>query len=171
MGVQIDHPKKLDLGVDNYQLHRVMPSQLAAFWPKTKLAIARSLPPTETVDETVMASIMKKIMQEDMVLWVLIRKEEGQEPRLSLVVLLAFVIQLGKEDYKNLLLYALAGMDESIPEETWGKVMQALVDYGKMTGCKNLVGVTKDPKILKLFRLFYPEQESEMRVLTKNLED
>ena len=171
MGAQLSDIKELDLGVDKYQLHRVMPSQLPAFWPSTKDAIARSLPHTDTVDEQVLTNIMRKIMNEEMVLWILVKREEGKEPKISLVIVLAFVAQLGFEGYKNLLIYALAGMDAHIPNQTWGRVLDALAEYGRMTGCKNISAVTKDRWLLELFGEFFPDGEAEMRVLNRRLED
>lgn len=170
MGVQVDSIRKLDLGTDNYQLHRVMPAQLSPFWPRVKEAIARSLPHSATVDELVLSSIMRKIMLSEMVLWVLLRVEKEEEPRIAMVLLLAFTSQLGMEEYKNLFIYALAGLEPHTPETVWERVYKALLEYGRMTGCKKLCGVTKDPQLLALYQRLQPGLDVEMRDLSFNLE-
>lgn len=170
MGAQVDEIVKLELGSEVHELHRVMPAQVPAFWPVTKQAIALSMPPTETVDEQMLASIMRKIMGGEMVLWLLVRKEEGKELGISMVLLLAFTAQLGFEGYKNLLVYALASMDDSISEKTWVRVYEALLEYGKMTECKKLCGVSSDPQLLALFQRLQPGLNIERRELTMDLE-
>ena len=162
---------RLDLGTEDYKLLKVPPAKLPEFWPQAKQAIARSLPEDTTVDEVSLGGIMEKLMTGEMDLWLLVKNKEGEAPSVEVAIVLAFVVQLGHEAYKNLLIYSLASFSDHIADKTWMRVWEALKEYGRMTGCKKLSMVSKDPRLLDLAARLLPEVDLSMRVINVELKE
>lgn len=126
-------------------LLRLLPDDMKNRWEEIKFAIYESLPLHTGERNNLMTDILTSILTEHLTVWVSYQVKD----KVSIIDSIAttmFAYELDKT--KNLVIYTLYGY-EHIPDESWIEAFDALLKWGTLHQCANLVWYTDNPQILK----------------------
>ena len=126
-------------------LIKLLPDQVNRHWEPIRYALLVSLPPTARVDRE--NNILKALLSGEMDAWVATRDAR------PVGVLVTTLTMDGASETKNLLVYALASLDETIlPDDVWLEGIEQLRKYAESKGCHRIIGYTESSRIAQMIQ-------------------
>jgi hypothetical protein len=130
-------------------LTKLLPEQVAKFWPIVKYAIEESLPPTVGEHPDKMNRILAACLDGDLEVWASYTRGEQEVMFEGIVVTL--IAYDRASNTKSLLIYCLYGY-ENVNLSSWNEGIEALYKYARSKECSRIVGYTSVPFIIKKVR-------------------
>lgn len=121
-----------------------MPEQISTRWDAIKQAIKESLPPISLESPNTMNNILIKLMNGDMVCWISHNEEDEVKG-----FIITRIITDDCSETKSLLLYIIYGSSKTKGAD-WVEGYQSLKKYALSKGCVNMIGYTKNEKLIKI---------------------
>lgn len=128
-------------------LFRLLPDQVAAYWPSLRDKIEEALPPICNGHIDRMENLLQAVLQGRLDLWVVYKKEDNRIEMYA--VMLTSLLDDDVSRTKNLLIYALASL-KPIPEDVWVSGIQAIISVAKSRKCDKILAYTCIPAIARL---------------------
>lgn len=128
-------------------LTKLLPDQIAKFWPVIKFAIEESLPPIVGEHPEKMNRILASTLSNRTDVWTAYHRN-GDGTKLEGLVLTKILYDEASAT-KNLLIYCIYGYTD-IRKETWPQAFQALAKYAKRQGCSFITAYTDLPHIVSM---------------------
>lgn len=128
-------------------LFKLMPEQVAHYWPALRDKIEEALPPICNGHIDRMENLLKSVLQGNLELWIVCETKDSQTELFA--VMLTTNIEDAVSGTKSLLIYALAAL-KKIPEDIWVSGIEALVKVAKHKGCDKILAYTCIPAIAQM---------------------
>lgn len=119
---------------------KMLPDQIAKFWPIVKYAIEQSLPPVVGDHPDRMNRILSAALADKVDVWAIYHYDE--EKVVFEGVALTKVLYDDVSGTRNLLLYCLYGYNE-LSKESWNTGLKALATYAKEKKCSFITAYTE----------------------------
>jgi len=130
-------------------LTKLLPDQVAKFWPIIKYAVEESLPPIVGEHPDKMNRILSAALRGDLDVWASYDREYN---KFEAILITQFLYD-DASNTKNLLLYCLYGY-ESINPSSWTDGFEALTKYAKEKKCNSMIAYTANPKVVELAKSY-----------------
>lgn len=132
-------------------LTKLLPDQIAKFWPTIKFAVEGSLPPAVGEHSDRMNRILSAALCGKLEVWASYRKNEDGV-KLEAILVTQFLYDEASNT-KNLLLYCLYGYS-LISNESWADGFEAIYKYAKAEGCSEVVAYSANEDVVKIAKGF-----------------
>jgi len=130
---------------------KLLPDQIATFWPIIKYAVEEALPPTVGDHPDRMNRILSGMLSGKLDVWASYRREE-EVTKFDGIGVTQFLYD-DASDTKSLLLYAVYAYEKTLPE-TWSESFEAIVKYALSKGCTRMIGYSAVPKVVEMAKVF-----------------
>jgi len=127
---------------------KLIPDQIARFWPIIKYAIEESVPPIVGEHPDKLNRILSAALSGILEVWVSYNKPSNKIEAL-------LVTQLLYDDAsntKNLLVYSMYGY-APISNESWREGGLAMIKYAKEMKCNALIAYTQNERVIEMVKL------------------
>lgn len=129
-------------------LVRLMPEQISSRWDIIKQSIVDTSPPYADVSLEAMNNVLMSLLNGSMQCWVELEEEVG------VIAILTTAIE---EDFqsktKNLLIYSIYAYKKTSGRH-WAEGFDAIKKFASSEGCKAIIGITKEEKIIRIVERF-----------------
>ncbi len=131
-------------------LIKMEPAQANRIWPDIAPGIAVAVPPTAGESVQMMTSVLARILDGDLVLWMICRTYDVNLDPLG--HLTTVVVQDHITGQRNLLIYSLY-VWELLPDEIVKEGIEVLRRYAKGMNCAKVIAFTKEPRVEEMIRM------------------
>jgi len=130
-------------------LTRLLPDQIAKFWPIIKYAVEESLPPIVGEHPDKMNRMLSAMLSGKLEVWASYKKPNN---KFEAIVVTQFLYDEASNT-RNFLLYCLYGY-EQIDSASWTEGWIALAKYAKAKGCHSIMAYTANAHLIDLAKLY-----------------
>jgi hypothetical protein len=130
-------------------LLKLLPDQIATYWPYIKYAAVNSLPEGTTYDQQMIENALENLLTDEMQCWWMVEDEEDVKLR-CIIVTSIFYDNITR---KNILRVSNAFGFLDLSKELWEDALMTLVSYAKHRGCSAMDAFTNNPAILRVGEL------------------
>jgi len=128
---------------------KLLPDQIAKFWPIIKYAVEESLPPTTGDHPDKMNRVLSSMLSGSTKVWVSYKHPDN---KFEAVIVTKFIYD-DDSGTKNLLIYCLYGY-EPISQDSWTEGAIALFKYAKANRCSMIVAYTANPLVVEIAKKY-----------------
>jgi len=125
-----------------------MPEQVSEHWEVIKYAIEESLPPISLNSPHTLNNVLIKLMSGEMVCWM---AYDSDKKVIGFAV--TTIVEDSNSETKSLLLYTIYAY-ENTKGIDWIEGYEALSKYALSRGCINMVGYTRNEKLINIAEKF-----------------
>ena len=130
-------------------LTKLIPDQVAAFWPIIKYAVEESVPPIVGEQPDRMNRILSSMLSGKLEVWASYTRPEN---KFEAIMVTQFLFDEGSGT-KNLLLYSVYGYT-AITEKSWTEGFHYLAEYAKANNCSALIAYSANQDIVNLAKQY-----------------
>ena len=128
-------------------LTRLLPDQIAQFWPVIKNAIEQSLPPIVGDHPDKMNRILSSALSNNIDVWASYERE-GELSRFEGILVTKFIYDDAR-DTRSLLLYCLYGYD-LVTNKSWVSGLETMLKYAVEKRCSQILAYSELPNLIEL---------------------
>ena len=132
-------------------LTKLLPDQIAKFWPVIKYAVEESLPPTVGEHSDKMNRVLSAMLCGKLEVWISYKRNEN-DTKIEAVLVTQFLYDEASNT-KNLLLYCLYGYSV-ISNESWVEGFEAISKYAKAEGCSEVLAYSANEDVVSMSKKF-----------------
>jgi len=138
--------KELDM------ITRLLPDQIAKFWPVIKYAVEQSLPPTVGDHPDKMNRILSGMLSGKLDVWASYRHLEDGTTKFDGIGVTQILYD-DASNTKSMLIYAIYAYEKTTPE-TWAEAYETVGKYAVAQGCNRYVAYSSIPYVVEQAKLF-----------------
>jgi len=131
---------------------KLLPDQIAKFWPVIKYAVEQSVPPTVGEHPDKMNRILSAMLSGKLDVWVSYQHQEDGVTKFDGIGVTQILYDEASHT-KSLLIYAVYAYEKTVPE-TWAEAYEAVGKYALSQGCNRYIAYSSVPFIIEQAKRF-----------------